>query len=304
MKILFVCTGNTCRSPLAEVMFRRVLAERGVQGIEVSSAGIASQPGSPASEGAKIVLEGSEDLSSHRSRQVDRDILGAADLILTMTSDHKKILQAQYPGFSVKIHTVGEYVWGEERNIDDPFGGDRAKYMVARKDIGAAVTELASKLTAGQQKGGTRLKIAIACDHGGYRRKEEVKAFVESLGHEPLDLGCNSESPVDYPDFAALAAKAVISGQCELGIIVCGTGLGMAIAANKIKGIRAVNCHDCYSAAMARAHNDANILTLGGRVVGGELALALVKVFLETPFEGGRHLGRLKKIADLEEDFG
>lgn len=304
MEILFVCTGNTCRSPLAEAVLKRVLAEKGIQGFKVSSAGIAADSDSPASEGSRMVLKKPEDLSAHRARQVDQAILAGADLVLTMTAKHKMILQSQFPNFAARIHTLGEYAWGQAGDIADPFGGGKEEYQAAREQIEAAVIKLAAKLAAIQEEGADKMKIALASDHGGFRLKEELKELVHSLGYQFVDFGCNCEDSVDYPDFAAAAARAVAAGECQLGIIACGTGQGMAIAANKIKGVRAANCHDCFSATMARAHNNANILTLGQRVVGSELAAMIAKIFLSTAFEGGRHQRRLEKIAALEEDFG
>jgi ribose 5-phosphate isomerase B len=304
MDILFVCTGNTCRSPMAEVLLKRVLAERGVQGIRVSSAGIAAEANSRASEGSRMVLPGCEDLSAHRAKQVDAAMLTGANLVLTMTASHKEILQSQFPPFAAKIHTLEEYAWGQGTDIADPYGGGKEEYLLAREQIEAAVIEIAAKLAAQRVKGADGMKIALASDHGGMQLKEELKNVVHSLGHEYVDFGCNCLDSVDYSDFAAVAAKAVATGECQLGIIVCGTGLGMAIAANKVKGIRATSCHDCYSAAMARAHNNANILTLGQRVTGSGLAEMIVNTFLNTAFEGGRHQRRIEKISALEEDFG
>lgn len=145
------------------------------------------------------------------------------------------------------------------------------------------------------------MKIALGSDHAGYDLKNRIKDFVETLGYEPCDLGSYSQESVDYPDFAVKVAHAVRDKQCDLGILVCGTGLGMAIAANKIKGIRAVTCSDTFSARCSREHNDANILCIGARVVGEGLAMDIVKTWLEAEFEGGRHLRRVNKIIKLEE---
>ena len=138
--------------------------------------------------------------------------------------------------------------------------------------------------------------VALGADHAGFAMKQDLVAFVRELGHEAHDLGTSSEKSVDYPDFAASVAQAVADGKANMGVLVCGTGLGMAIVANKIRGARAVSCSDSYSVRMARAHNDANVLTLGSRVIGGGMAQEIVRQFLDTAFEGGRHSRRLEKF--------
>ena len=142
--------------------------------------------------------------------------------------------------------------------------------------------------------------IAIGCDHGGFELKCAVMNHLLNKKIEYVDCGCEGER-VDYPDIAEAVCKKVTSGECELAILGCGTGIGMSIAANKIKGIRAAVCSDWYSAKYTRLHNNANVLCLGGRVLGAGLALELVDVFLETEFEGGRHSDRIDKITKLEE---
>lgn len=142
--------------------------------------------------------------------------------------------------------------------------------------------------------------IAIGCDHGGFELKCAVMNHLLNKKIEYVDCGCEGER-CDYPDIAEAVCKKVTSSECELAILVCGTGIGMSIAANKIKGIRAAVCSDWYSAKYTRLHNNANVLCLGGRVLGAGLALELVDVFLETEFEGGRHSDRIDKITKLEE---
>ena len=145
------------------------------------------------------------------------------------------------------------------------------------------------------------MKIALGSDHAGYALKRKIKEFAEDLGHEIVDLGPYDEESVDYPDYAAKVARAVRDGEFDRGILVCGTGLGMAIAANKVKGIRAVTCGDTFSARASREHNDANILCLGARVIGEGLAMDIVATWLESCFAGGRHKRRVDKIIELEE---
>ena len=146
--------------------------------------------------------------------------------------------------------------------------------------------------------------IALACDHGGFVLMQAVKKHLEDLGLPYHDFGTWSEDSCDYPDYAAPAARAVASGECDRGILICGTGIGIAMAANKIRGIRAATCSDCFSAEATRRHNDANMLAMGARVLGEGLALKIVDIFLTTPFEGGRHQRRIDKISALEERPG
>ena len=145
------------------------------------------------------------------------------------------------------------------------------------------------------------MKIAVASDHRGFTVKSMILALLESLGHDGLDLGTDSNDSVDYPDFAAVAAGAVADGTADRGILICGTGVGMAIAANKVPGIRAAQVADRDGARLSREHNDANILTLGARTTSVGGALEIVDAFLGTPFGGGRHQRRVDKIMALEE---
>lgn len=140
------------------------------------------------------------------------------------------------------------------------------------------------------------MKIAIASDHGGFALKESIIKYIAELGYEYKDFGCESENSVDYPDFAFPAAEVVAKGEFERGILICGTGIGVSICANKVKGIRCALCGDVLSAELTRRHNDSNMLAMGGRIIGVETAKAIVKVWLETEFEGGRHVRRVEKI--------
>src|SRR4030043_2221990 len=146
------------------------------------------------------------------------------------------------------------------------------------------------------------MQIGVACDHGGFELKEELKPFLKSLGAEPMDMGTFSEESVDYPDFGGLLAEKVSRGELEKGILICGTGIGMSMVANKFPRVRAALANDLYSSRGSREHNDANILIIGGRIVGKELAKEIVRVWLETPFAGGRHKRRLEKIEALEKE--
>ncbi|MFO7931055.1 MAG: ribose 5-phosphate isomerase B [Thermodesulfobacteriota bacterium] len=141
--------------------------------------------------------------------------------------------------------------------------------------------------------------IAIGSDHAGYELKEFIKQQISNLGYEADDFGTHGTESVDYPDYGMQVARAIDSGDYDRGILICGTGLGMSMVANRHSGVRAALCHDPFSAMMSRKHNDANILVLGGRVIGTELARQIVKTWLETPFEGGRHQARLEKFCEF-----
>ncbi len=144
------------------------------------------------------------------------------------------------------------------------------------------------------------MKVAFASDHAGFALKESLKARAAELGHEILDLGPAAGESVDYPDFGAACARAVVEGRAERGVVACGTGIGISIAANKVAGCRAALCHDHYTAEMARRHNDANVLSVGGRVLGDGVAREILETFLTTDFEGGRHATRVGKLNALD----
>ena len=145
------------------------------------------------------------------------------------------------------------------------------------------------------------MKIIIGSDHGGFDLKEIIREYILKKGIEVQDVGVFSTESVDYPDYAKKVGEAVVKGEAEFGILVCGTGIGMSIAANKINGIRCSLCNDVYTAKMARGHNDANVLAIGGRVVGKGVALMIIDTFLNSNFEGGRHNTRINKIKSIEE---
>lgn len=144
------------------------------------------------------------------------------------------------------------------------------------------------------------MRIAMGCDHAGYPLKEDLKAFLVGDRHEVLDFGTSSTDPVDYPDFCAAAARAVAEGRADRGIVLGATGEGEAMVANKIRGVRAAVCNDLFTARMSRAHNDANVLAVGARVIAPALAREILDVWMATPFDGGRHLRRIERMAEIE----
>ena len=147
------------------------------------------------------------------------------------------------------------------------------------------------------------MKIAVACDHGGLNLKNEVINYLKEHGYEYVNFGTDTDDSCDYPDLALPAAEAVASGKCEKGIIICSTGIGVSIVANKVPGVRCAHCHDSYCAEFTRLHNDANVLALGEKVIGVGYALKIVNTFLNTEFEGGRHQRRVDKITEIEKKY-
>lgn len=337
-----VCTGNTCRSPMAAALLRHHLkATLGARAhdTEVASAGIAvATPGEPATpHAAEVMQERGLSLAQHRAMPLSDGEIGRASLILTMTRAQKARILSLQPAAADRVFTLSEYTGtgGEPGgDISDPIGCDLATYrrcaeglehataklaMLIASEEGTVLPHLAQApavsmvesvlaelpvavepLATPSPAGRIIRRLAVGADHAGYELKDKLAAALSQSGTEIQDFGTGGPESVDYPDFAAKVAAAVVAKQCDAGLLVCGTGLGMAIAANKVRGVRAVTCNDLYSARMCREHNDANVLCIGARVVGPDLALEIVKTFLRTPFGGGRHLGRVQKIAGLE----
>jgi ribose 5-phosphate isomerase B len=151
---------------------------------------------------------------------------------------------------------------------------------------------------------GCNMKIAVGSDHRGLTVKQRVVPLLRQMGHEPIDVGPEAPGSVDYPDFAFAVARAVGEGRADRGVLICGTGIGMCIAANKVHGVRAAPCHDSITAELSRRHNDSNILCLSADLLGEELIERMVRIWLETPFEGGRHARRVDKIMQFEKGNG
>ncbi len=152
-----------------------------------------------------------------------------------------------------------------------------------------------------QKMGGELMKVVVASDHAGYFLKEKVKDFLKREGHEVIDVGCHSAVSVDYPEYGFKAIEKLLKNEVERAILICGTGIGMSIIANRFPGVRAALCLDPFLAKMARLHNDANVLVMGGRIIADGLAEEIVKTFFDTPFEGGRHQRRLELIESLAQ---
>lgn len=317
-EVIFVCTGNTCRSPLAAELFsRKIIESDELQKSDfiISSAGISAFVGQPAAGHACEVAEKyGIDISSHRSQPLKKEMVASATLILTMTYQQAEQLREEYEEFRDKIYSITGFL-GVSGDVIDPFAGDLEDYHQTFRQLNDLVEGIVNKLPEYLAQAGNiestenksirsdTVKIAIGSDHAGFNLKEEVKNWLVEKGYQVTDAGTDSLESVDYPDFAQKTAAEVSQNNADLGILICGTGIGMAISANKVQGIKAARCQDTYSARMARAHNKANVLTMGARVIGSGLAIDVVETFLESEFAGGRHQRRVDKMTELEKEM-
>ncbi len=304
--ILFVCTGNTCRSPMAEALFR-LRAGLGSRWRAVS-AGVAAMGGLPATpESVEVVREAGGDLSGHRTRRLTAELVAQADIIVAMSRSHARQVADAFPEAAGRIRLLSSYrVGGVEQDIADPVGQSLFVYRKIRDEIDSAIADLLIELHRPTQPAEAprraTMRIAIGSDHGGWEMKRRAVEWLTARGHEVLDLGPETAEPVDYPDYAAEVARRVASGGAETGIVLCTSGIGASIAANKVPGVRAALCLTPHMAEMARRHNNANVLALGGETVPADQLGPILEAWLGAGFEAGRHERRVGKIARIERE--
>lgn len=322
-RVLFVCTGNTCRSPLAEALFRKLVEGR--EDYTVQSAGVSASPGSRMSQhSATLLREAGIDPSQFASQQVTRKLVEEATHIFGLSRSHLYALESRFPEFMDKVYLISEFSPDDQlrdQDVMDPFGGDFYLYEETRDilnellpTVQAYIDQTFDKPTNTDmhssastiEPAGTAIpadvqSIALGADHGGVVLKDALVDYLRSQGKTVHDLGTHGTDSVDYPDFAEAVCARVLSGEVDGGLLVCTTGIGVSISANRHPGIQAALVHDAETAKITRAHNAANVLCLAGSTTDTETAKAITDAFFSTPFDGGRHARRVGKMNKLSK---
>ncbi len=314
MHVLFLCTGNVCRSPMAEGLFQRLAKDH--PGLSCSSAGIGAVVGQPPSRfSVNVMNELGIDITRQRSQPISRQLVEQADIILVMTYGHLDSMLMLYPQAADKTFLLREFEDGlelREREVDDPIGQSEGVYRRTRDQIATAMehviaallkTRPDTKKNSADGAPGTVQRLALAADHAGTALKDALAAELRKQGHVVNDRGAHGGTPVDYPDYAAAVAREILCHRADFGILVCRTGIGMSMSANRFPHIRAALVHDEKTARISRSHNDANVLCLPAAELTARQASRIVTHWLSTPFEGGRHTRRIDKMETLKAEI-
>jgi RpiB/LacA/LacB family sugar-phosphate isomerase len=301
--ILFVCTGNICRSPMAEGLFQH--ATRGRKDFRVLSAGLGALEGQPPSVHAvRALRELGIDISNMRSRMLTPQLVEEADYIFGMTHSHVDSVNVLFPQAVEKTFLLREFddtLDDFEKDIGDPIGGSYETYAYCRDQIEQGIFSMLNFMEQTAQApeaaaAAPESRIALGSDHAGFALKEQLKAHLQASGVSLVDLGTHNEETCDYADFGHAVGEQVAAKKSEFGLLVCATGVGISISANKIPGVRAALVTDESTASLCRRHNNANVLCLGAGTTPPELAVKILDLFLSTSFEGGRHERRVNKM--------
>ena len=302
--ILFICTGNVCRSPMAEGLFKN-LVDQNKADLIVKSAGVGAQNGHQPSENAIRAMQDLDiDISPQRSMMMTAALASEADMIIGMTHGHNDMVNLMFPHTAEKTFLLREFDDSlplHEREISDPIGCSYEIYCQCRDQIREGIDSLLKFIQKnnGLITGSTQpvVEMALGADHAGYGLKKILGHYLEEKGIPYTDFGCNSKKKADYPDFAREVAQTVADGQSRLGLLICNTGIGMSMSANKVPGVRAALAHDEQTARLTRQHNNANVLCLGAAATDEAMAKSILDTFIETRFEdGGRHERRVNKM--------
>ena len=309
--VLFICTGNICRSPMAEGLFRDN-AKKYSSDFVVKSAGVGAQNGlSPSENSVQAMSDIGIDITEQHSQMVTAELVKEANIIIGMTQGHVDMVNLMFPEATEKTFILGEFNQSiplHEREIADPIGGSYEVYSLCRDQIKEGIVSLLNSINqnksmASGQSNQATVEIVFGSDHGGYELKEILLGYLADKGINCSDFGCNSDDRTDYPDFAQRVAEAITEKEDKLGILICTTGIGMSIAANKVSGARAALVTDEATAISARQHNNANIICLGSNSTDEDTAKLIVDQFIQTQFEnGGRHEKRVNKIEPSDID--
>lgn len=299
ISVLFVCTGNSCRSVIAEGLFKKALKEKQIKmDVEVSSAGTSPLSGMLPPPGAvRSSKELGVDISRHKAVILTPERIEKADIILAMDERHKRAISRMSPDADEKTFLLKEFMGNgiDDLDIQDPIGQPLAVYQECAQTIIRSIDGLIKSRIMPIE-----MNIAIGSDHAGIAMKKSVREILKENGYNCADLGSHNTDSVDYPDYALLVARAVADGKNGRGILVCTTGIGMSIAANKISTIRAALCLGEDSAKLSREHNNANILVLASKYTEEEKLEGILRNWLKTNFTSDeRHLRRLEKIRKI-----
>ncbi|MGA2751087.1 MAG: ribose 5-phosphate isomerase B [Verrucomicrobiota bacterium] len=301
--VLFVCTGNICRSPMAEGLFRH--ATRGRDDCRAISAGVGALEGLPPSPHAvRALKELGIDIAELRSRVLTSELVDQADYIFGMTHSHVDSVNLLFPQATEKTFLLREFdetLDEFEKDISDPIGGSYETYAYCRDQIEQGIFSLLSFIEQTSEarvseEAPARSTVALGCDHAGFHLKELLKEHLQAASAAITDMGASSSEVCDYTDYARAVGEAVAAGRSQFGLLICSTGVGMSMAANKIPGIRAALVFDERMAALARQHNNANVLCLGASTTPPERAKKILDAFLAARFEGGRHQQRITRM--------
>jgi len=308
-RILLICMGNCCRSPIAEALLRKRLAEKGLdEDVLVESAGISAVDGVyPSSQAVYEVLQRGASLDGFRSRSLTREMGGKSHLCIVMTQQQQFFMDEMYPECSDKVRILGQYLLPEgPLDIPDPMGGDDAAFDRVSGYIENGVERIVEDWEEIRNRFYETRKFVVAfgADHRGFAVKNFLIERWEKELAAVIDCGTDSEASCDHPDYAFLAAGLVARGKADRGVLICSTGHGMLLAANKVHGIRCVMPYDEEHARMSRTHNNANMLAMGADYFERDRIDSIVRAWMEAGFLGGKYQRRISKIMACESrDF-